>query len=105
MMIFMRLSDFERETLKHAAMESFGGDVCVRLFGSRVDDSRKGGDIDLLVDTTQTDPAAIAKAHTRFVSSVYARLGEQKLDVLIDYPGRVTHPQIFRIARQDGVVL
>jgi predicted nucleotidyltransferase len=105
MMIFMRLSEFERETLKRAAIESFGGDVRLRLFGSRADDARKGGDIDLLVNTTQTDPAAIAKAHTRFVGAVYARLGEQKLDVLIDYPGRTYRPPIFNVAQQEGVVL
>jgi len=101
----MRLSDFEREILKRAAIESFGTDVRLRLFGSRADDSRRGGDIDLLVDTTQADPTAIAQAHTRFLASVYARLGEQKLDLLIDYPGRQHRPPIFDVARREGVEL
>ena len=101
----MRLTDHERETLKRAAIDSFGRDVRLRLFGSRADDSRKGGDIDLLVNTMQTDPSAIAKAHTRFLGAVYASLGEQKLDVLIDYPGRTHRPPIFNLAHQEGIVL
>jgi hypothetical protein len=101
----MRLSDFELETLKRAAIESFGSDVRLRLFGSRTDDTRKGGDIDLLVDTMQTDPTAIAQSHTRFLASVYSLLGEQKLDLLIDYPGRQHRPPILDIARREGVEL
>ena len=101
----MRLTPFERDTLKHAAEESFEHGVVVRLFGSRVADDRRGGDIDLLIETRLSDPARIALAHTRFLSSVYARLGEQKIDVLIDYPERKQYPAIFDLARQQGVVL
>lgn len=101
----MRLSEFERQTLKQAAKENFGDDVQLRLFGSRADDKRRGGDIDLLLDTGLTDPAQIAKAHTRFLLSVYARMGEQKLDVLIDFPGRQSRAPIFDVARQEGIFL
>jgi hypothetical protein len=34
------------------------------------------------------DAAQIAKAHHRFLSRVFGRLGEQKIDLLIDYPAR-----------------
>lgn len=101
----MRLSEFERQTLKSAAKDSFGEHVELRLFGSRADDSRQGGDIDLLLNVQQTDPAEIARAHTRFLSRVYACLGEQKLDVLIDFPGRQSRAPIFDVARHDGVLL
>ncbi len=101
----MRLTPFERETLKHAAEESFEAGAVVHLFGSRVLDDRRGGDIDLLIETRMSDPARIARAHTRFLSSVYALLGEQKIDVLIDYPARKQRPAIFDLARQQGVVL
>lgn len=101
----MRRSEFERNALKRAAIESFGAGTRVRLFGSRVDDQRKGGDIDLLLEVPLSDPAAIARAHTRFLCGVYAQMGEQKLDVLIDFPGRQMHAPIFDIARREGVVL
>ncbi len=45
----MRLAPRIQNILKNAIFKSFG-DVHVYLFGSRVDDSKKGGDIDLAVD-------------------------------------------------------
>lgn len=70
----MRLSAFERQTLKQAALSSFGPGVVLRLFGSRVADGQRGGDIDLLVETQLLDPAQIAQAHTRFLARVYSHL-------------------------------
>lgn len=101
----MRLTPFEQEALKRAAQASFEPGVVLRLFGSRTDDNKRGGDIDLLVETQLQDAAEIARAHTRFLSQVYAALGEQKVDVLIDYPARQQRPPIFEVARQQGVVL
>ena len=101
----MRLSEHEKETLKHAALVCFGQGTRMRLFGSRADEHRKGGDIDLLIESPLTDPAEIAKAHTRFLSQIYKRLGEQKVDVLIDYPGRRSYPPIFQVALQEGILL
>lgn len=101
----MRLSDHERTVLRQAARESFEPDVVVRLFGSRVDDARRGGDIDLLVETQLIDVERIAKARMHFLSSIYAQLGEQKIDLLIDYPGRQLQSAIYEIAHADGVPL
>lgn len=101
----MRLSQPERDAIKQAAQESFEPGVVVRLFGSRALQDSRGGDIDLLIETQLHDPASIARAHTRFLSSLYARLGEQKIDVLIDYPKRRQRPAIFDLARAQGVVL
>lgn len=101
----MRLSEHEKESLKHAALTCFGYGTRLRLFGSRADEHRKGGDIDLLIESHLTDPADIAKAHTRFLSQIYTCLGEQKVDVLIDYPGRRCYPPIFQVAQEQGIVL
>lgn len=102
---FMRLTQLERDTIRNAAQESFEPGVVVRLFGSRVAQDGRGGDIDLLIETQLRDPERIARAHTRFMSSLYARLGEQKVDVLIDYAERKQRPAIFDLAREQGVVL
>lgn len=101
----MRLSSQEQQILKAAAQSSFGQDSVLRLFGSRLNDQRKGGDIDLLIETSLTDPAKIAQAHIRFLADVYARLGEQKIDLLIDYPARQQYFPIFDIAKKEGVVI
>ena len=44
----MRLSKKELETIKET-VENIFGDVVVYLFGSRADDSKRGGDIDLYI--------------------------------------------------------
>lgn len=101
----MRLSTQEQQVLRRAVTECFGDSAQVRLFGSRVDDAGRGGDIDLLIETPLTDPQRIAAAHTRFLSAVYARMGEQKVDVLIDFPTRQTRSPIYQVARTQGVLL
>lgn len=45
----MRLQDFEISSIKSAANHVFGQGSKVILFGSRVDDNVKGGDIDLYI--------------------------------------------------------
>lgn len=48
----MRLTDSEKSAILELADKHFGPDCRVTLFGSRVDDERRGGDIDLFVETT-----------------------------------------------------
>jgi len=45
----MRLSTDQIQAIRQAATAAFGQGTSVWLFGSRVDDAKKGGDIDLLV--------------------------------------------------------
>ena len=47
----MRLTEFEVQAIKQSAREVFGAGVGVALFGSRVDDAQRGGDIDLYIKT------------------------------------------------------
>ena len=101
----MRLTLHERQVIQQAANDCFGSQTVVRLFGSRTDDTRRGGDIDLLIDTPLTDPTLIAQAHLRFVAKLYTQLGEQQIDVLIDYPTLTSRPPIFQVARAQGIVL
>ncbi len=45
----MRLGNRLKQNIKRCVLMSFG-DVDIYLFGSRVDDSKVGGDIDLAID-------------------------------------------------------
>lgn len=63
----MRLPPIEDEAIRRAAQSSFEPGVVLRLFGSRVHEDKRGGDIDLLVETRLQDAAEIACAHTRFL--------------------------------------
>jgi len=46
----MRLSKRVRDILQENIKKSFG-DIDIYLFGSRTDDTKKGGDIDLAIDS------------------------------------------------------
>ncbi len=101
----MRLTAQQQATVRATVAETFGSDAQVRLFGSRVDDSRRGGDIDLLVTTTQSDVATLMSAEIALLTKLQMKLGEQKIDVLLDYPSRKVRPPIFAIALETGILL
>ena len=48
----MRLSTTRTRLIVHCVRQQFGEDACVMLFGSRLDDTARGGDVDLLVEST-----------------------------------------------------
>jgi len=74
----MRLKDSEKVRIKKVVLE-FDPDSRVFLFGSRVDDGKKGGDIDLIVITNRNS----------FLDRVYLTiklketLGDQKIDLVL----------------------
>jgi predicted nucleotidyltransferase len=76
----MRLSLEQREVIKDLARRHFGPKAEVRLFGSRLNDQARGGDIDLYVETDLTG-SALQRAELAFLREVQESLGEQRLDV------------------------
>ena len=70
-----------------------------------MDDSRRGGDIDLLIETEMRDGEEAMLAEIAFLVEVKSQIGEQKTDVLVDYPGRRERPEILRVTRDTGVTL
>ncbi len=73
------MTPFEIDAIKQSAREVFGPLAEVFLFGSRVDDTKKGGDIDLYIKS----PAGTDLAHkVKFLITVEEKIGEQKIDVV-----------------------
>ena len=98
----MRLTQQEIDAIKAAARETFGRDAVVRLFGSRVRDDLKGGDIDLHVETE----AARASFDYRydFSERLAKYLGDRKIDVVVSKNGGPLSG-IAMIAQETGIVL
>jgi predicted nucleotidyltransferase len=53
----MRLTPQQAEIVREAARQVFGPETQVILFGSRVEDCKRGGDIDLLIIPESADHA------------------------------------------------
>ncbi len=75
----MRLSHDEVLLLK-SSLEKLSTEASLYLFGSRVDDGKKGGDIDLLVVSKKLEKKDLRKLRLDF----YEKFGEQKIDIILD---------------------
>ncbi len=101
----MRLLQSDIENIKRVAFEVWGDHTLVYLFGSRTDDSKKGGDIDLYVQPTKEySPREIMLQKTKFLAKLDLLLGEQKIDVLIKTPYNIDLP-IIKTAQLTGILL
>jgi len=97
----MRLSPQEVAAIKAAAAEAFGPEAVVRLFGSRVRDDLRGGDIDLHIETDRLDAPL---ARHRFRAILFEPLGERWPDVVVSMADR-PRSAIEKIAMRDGIIL
>lgn len=101
----MRLTDKQRAIICATVAETFGATADVWLFGSRVDDSKRGGDIDLYIEPAAHNAKELVEAKLRFLVEMHKRMGEQKIDVVIRRAGCEESLPIYRIAKQTGVRL
>jgi predicted nucleotidyltransferase len=99
----MRLTPAQINTIKSTATAVLGEGAQVTLFGSRVHDDQKGGDVDLMIEVNQVlaEPAAVS---ARIASRVSRAMHGRKVDVLLKAPNLLVQP-IHHIAAQQGVVL
>lgn len=94
----MRISTEQVEVLKQT-LNLLSSSAKLYLFGSRVDDSKKGGDIDLLVVDNNLTKKDIRLLRIEF----FKHFGEQKLDVILDN-GRNQSPFI-KLILQKAILL
>ena len=76
----MRLTQAERHLLKNQ-LHTLSDEAKLYLFGSRVDDDARGGDIDLLVLSDTLTRRDIRRLRIAF----FEKFGEQKLDIVLDH--------------------
>lgn len=103
----MRLTTQQHQTILSAARHAFGPDVKVRLFGSRTNDQRKGGDFDLYVECNSDDAQWLVSAKLKFLCELdqSTALAGEKVDVVLSTPLHRELRPIDRVARREGVQL
>ncbi|KUM52490.1 nucleotidyltransferase domain-containing protein [Rheinheimera sp. EpRS3] len=92
----MRLSEFEK-TVIFKAITAEDASARVFLFGSRVDDSACGGDIDLLVLSGGFDKKRQRAARWRILE----KLGEQKIDIVSSADGSEPFVKMIRGSAEE----
>jgi Nucleotidyltransferase domain. len=97
----IRLKDEEIEIIKEVAIDIFGEDAKVYIFGSRVDLTKKGGDIDIFIETQKE---ISLNQEIEFLAKLELKGIERSVDVLIKAKNRDNKP-IFEEAKRTGVLI
>jgi predicted nucleotidyltransferase len=96
----MRVNNREISIIKSTLLENIS-DAKILLFGSRSDDSKKGGDIDLLVETQKH---ISLKEELKILALMELRGIERKIDLIIESRNS-TKKNIYTTAHLTGVIL
>lgn len=92
----MRLTARQRQVIREAGLRHFG--VVPWVFGSRLNDAGRGGDIDLFIPGEWSAEEAVPR-RMRFCVELRQRLGDQKIDVVV---GDRSRSSIQSHAQQTG---
>ena len=93
----MRLANKEQLVIRDAIHQA-DADAIIYLFGSRVDDTAKGGDIDLLVLSRKIN----LMTKLEILAQLHQKLGERKIDIAVYSDTTRPFP---RMVIQTGVLL
>lgn len=87
----MRLTQQQVAALNQLAHELGGDDAIVHIFGSRLDDHGRGGDLDLMLELHRpvANPALLA---ARFSAKASRLMQGRKVDVLLAAPNLMRLP-------------
>ncbi len=99
----MRLTPQQIQAIRAATAELAGSDAKVRVFGSRLDDTKRGGDVDLLLEMPlPVDQPALLAA--RLAAEISRLMHGRKVDIIVAAPN-LQHLPIHDVARREGVLL
>ena len=93
----MRITEHEKNVIIDA-VKSTDPDAKVWLFGSRADDSKKGGDIDIGILSLNVD----VMEEIEIRQKMYDKIGEQKIDIVISKDGQEA---FFKYTVKKGILL
>lgn len=96
----MRLTQHEQASILKAFYSVFG-EGKIYLFGSRVDDTKRGGDIDLYL-CPKDDSDTMFQKKISFLVKVQTLIGEQKIDVVM---AKDENRLIEKVALKEGILL
>jgi len=101
----MRVTPEQIKIFDAYARRFFGEDAVLWLFGSRVDDSKKGGDYDFLIETDLRDADEIVERKIALLLQLQGtvQFEDEKIDIVVKRKTSAFEMPIYEIARHEGV--
>ncbi|MDR2718084.1 MAG: nucleotidyltransferase domain-containing protein [Treponema sp.] len=93
----MRITEREKNIIVEAVI-NIDPNAHIWLFGSRTDDNKKGGDIDIGVLSSKVD----VMEEIEIKQKIYDKIGEQKIDLVVSKDGQEA---FFKYAVTKGILL
>jgi predicted nucleotidyltransferase len=97
----MRLTPKQCEIIRHSVKCMLGDDTRVFLFGSRVDDNKRGGDIDLYIETNRP---VLLMDEMRIKTALQEEL-DNRVDLVINVLSQKTDKPIYRLAKLNAIAI
>lgn len=103
----MRLSDLEKQGIIDAVNKICSSNHYeLRLYGSRADDTKKGGDIDLLlILSNHKEAETLRYKKWDLLTELIKNIGEQKIDLSIATQDEIYQKAFLKMAYTDSVVI
>lgn len=103
----MRLSSIEvQHIIKAISPFVKNNTATLHLYGSRVDDAKKGGDIDLLLifESQKQSEALISEKH-KLLAEIKYLIGDQKIDLKITHRQAITNDHFLQMIIPTSIIL
>lgn len=95
----MRLTNAQIDTICNTTSQNFGEGTLIWLFGSRLDDSKRGGDVDLYVETMKRNTLMTElRCKIELEDSL-----DLPVDLIVKEPGK--DKPIYNLAKTQGIRL
>ncbi len=98
----MSFSEEKLDIIRTSFKKHFDIEDNLWVFGSRVDEEKRGGDLDFYVETHQ-HPSNALKSKLAFVNDLWRSFGDQKIDVILNLLTVSLSLPIHSVAKQTGV--
>ena len=100
----MRITPEQHRHITGILKKHFGQGSRIWLFGSRINDQAKGGDIDLYLEPEYQSAKDIVAARLAAMAELHQTLGDQRIDLVINRHQGPRQP-IYDIAKTSGIEL
>jgi len=101
------MTEYQIKIIRRLVHSHFGEDSDVWLFGSRVDDGKKGGDYDFLIETSLKQPDVIIEQKIALLGDLQtsAYFEDEKIDLIVKRRDSKFDIPIYSIAKKEGIRL